>query len=287
MQLYALDQEQKVTFVKNAQRQCDYFCLECKEIVRLRGGIHRHTHFYHLYHTPHCRQNGKSMPHLQTQYFLLKLIPDGEMQMEVRFSAINRIADVLWVEPKIVFEIQCSPISATEVEQRNQDYACLGYRVVWILHDACFNQKRVSSAEVFLKTSPFYYTNIDANGEGYVYDQHDAIFKGVRMNKLPPLPISVSSLKLLDKDIHQTLPENSPQIILDRAHYPFYFEGDLLHRWLARENLSYFESILKTEAQFKSHLDQSILERLYCLFYLWMIRPYRIVFQMLLEKSCK
>ena len=50
-----------------------------------------------------------------------------------------------------MFEIQCSPITAREIEERNSDYQSLGYQVIWILHDSLYNKGRLTAAEYFLQ----------------------------------------------------------------------------------------------------------------------------------------
>ena len=57
MQLYALDQQGKLTSARLAKKQTNYRCLECQQNIRLRGGPQRQPHFYHLDPTPFCRQH--------------------------------------------------------------------------------------------------------------------------------------------------------------------------------------------------------------------------------------
>ena len=104
MQLYALDKNSIVISAKNASKHDRYRCLECQSNLRLRGGIHRQNHFYHLDSKRICRQSGKSMEHLQVQLFLQsQLSLTDDCLLEKRFEEINRIADVFWVSKKIVF----------------------------------------------------------------------------------------------------------------------------------------------------------------------------------------
>ncbi|MBA3285957.1 MAG: hypothetical protein H0U27_12990, partial [Nitrosopumilus sp.] len=127
MQLYAFDIESKLISAKNALRQIDYFCPECKGYLRLRGGLHRQDHFYHSDFTPTCRQSVKSAEHLHTQLYILSQLPEKKCFMERRFPEINRIADICWESKKIIFEIQCSPISVEEIQERNRDYQSAGF----------------------------------------------------------------------------------------------------------------------------------------------------------------
>lgn len=181
MQLYALDENSPV-LAGEAVKQKNYQCPECLTFVRLRGGPHRQFHFYHTRSRPSCRQHQKSLAHLQLQLHLKSLIPNSSL--EKPFSQINRIADVAWEEKRIVFEIQCSPISLSEVQSRSEDYAKVGYTAVWILHDRRFNKKNLSAAEFFLRTRKCYFGR-----ENLIYDQFEILQGSRRVLRGPQLPI--------------------------------------------------------------------------------------------------
>src|SRR5262249_7520278 len=134
--------------------------------------------------------SGKSLVHLQTQRYIQKELPG--CQLEKRFPSVNRIADVVCEEKKLVFEIQCSYITAREIEERNIDYSSLGYRVIWILHDRLYNQFHLTAAEYFLESSPRYFANIDEEGNGYIYDQWDWIEKGRRLKTMEHRQIRIA-----------------------------------------------------------------------------------------------
>lgn len=189
MQLYAYDKKGELTFSFHAEKKINYTCLECGSSVRLKEGLFRHPHFFHLQKQTQCRQNGKGMDHLQIQMHLNHFLP-GNIFLEHRFPNIGRIADVYWEEKKIVFEIQCSSIQKKEVIQRISDYSKLGIKVVWIFHDKRFNKWRLSQAEML--DIPYYFTDMDENGNGKIYDQWDFIEKGLRKSLLPPLKIDIS-----------------------------------------------------------------------------------------------
>lgn len=189
MQFYALEDHRPI-LAKEAIRQKNYRCPECLGIVRLRGGEQRQNHFYHLHRSPSCRQSQKSLPHLQTQLFVQSQFSGAVL--EKSFTQIGRIGDVCWEEGKLIFEIQCSPISLQEVRERNRDYEKLGYRVVWLLHDRRFNRFRVSPAEKFLRGQTTFFANIDAAGRGIIYDQQE-LFRGLRrVRRGPKLRIDVT-----------------------------------------------------------------------------------------------
>ncbi len=165
--------------------------MECGTAVRLREGPFRHAHFYHLKKTTDCRQSGKSETHIQLQIYIKNLIPDT--QLEFRFPEINRIADVAWHTEKIVFEIQCSPMSIDEMQSRYTDYAKAGYQMVLILHDSRYNQWHLSPMELAIQDRPYYYTNKNESGIGVIYDQWAHHENGLRKKSLPPIPIDLSN----------------------------------------------------------------------------------------------
>lgn len=293
MHLYATDEHQRVIFAGHAAKQQDYFCLECRSIVRVRGGPHRHTHYYHLSHNSSCRLSNKSMVHLQTQVFLQSLLPQGDVQLEMRFPEINRIADVAWISQKIIFEIQCSSITASEVEQRNQDYGKQGFQVVWILHDKRYNQWRVTGAEHYLQGSPFYFTNMDADGRGEIYDQWDVIAKGVRKTCIPPLTIDIKNPRRHCKAIEsfQNIPKNVQRRI---SQWPLHFSGDLIATSLSltqSEARDYFEKGFQMEASLdpgqKEGIETSRKENFRKVILKYVVKPYRLLLQMMLERACK
>jgi competence protein CoiA len=201
MQFYGLD-KQNLVLASNANRGQVYVCPECQTALRIRGGPHRQTHFYHLQRPQNCRQHQKSLPHLLAQKHIQNLLPEGESLLERPFTSIGRIADVTWESKKIIFEIQCSPISRDEVQARNRDYASQGWTVVWILHDKRFNKKNLGAAEHYLRQTLCYFTNIDDSGNGMIYDQFDVHRKMGRIFTSPPLKVSVYEPKTNNNSIY-------------------------------------------------------------------------------------
>ncbi len=237
MQLYALDSTAAPVMASNAEKGKDYLCPECQALVRVRSGPSRQIHFYHLALPSKCRQHEKSQEHIQLQLKLLELFGDTDAQIECPFPAIKRIADFACHAKKMIFEIQCSPISLEEVQCRILDYNAMGYEVVWILHERRFNRKNLSAAEHFLRESPCYFTNIDKAGLGVVYDQFDIIKKYKRVFKGPPLTVSLDKFTRLPL---MSPPEASlPLPVKSRfTKWKCYMEGDLLHRLLKEGKLS-------------------------------------------------
>jgi competence protein CoiA len=276
MQLSALDHQGNLISARNAQRQYGYRCVECQGIVRLRGGRYRQSHFYHQATTAICRLNGKSLRHLNVQLHLEKLLPDGEVVLERPFPEISRIADVCWVAKRMIFEIQCSPITPEEVAARNSDYASVGYQVVWILHDARFNQHRQTVVEELLRSRWLYYTNIDREGRGKIYEQFSLYGNGRRLRSLAPQPVDLSKPHFLQDE--ESDHKQWPASLMQKALLPFCFAGDLIdvlrHDLTGREALKRF-----CEKGFSSRRMKRSLWQ-------WIVRPYRIALRMLLEKLC-
>ncbi|MBI2810818.1 MAG: hypothetical protein HYX67_08330 [Candidatus Melainabacteria bacterium] len=233
MQLIALDRDNSLSAAQ-ADKGKDYICPECSSPVRLRGGPSRQDHFFHLAKQSQCRQHEKSQEHIHLQMRLCALT-DG--QMECPFPSISRIADVAWHNRKLVFEIQCSPISLEEAKTRTSDYRSAGYEVVWILHDKRFNAKNLSAAEHFLRTTACYFSNVDAKGNGIVYDQFDVIKDNRRLFKGPPLELDPSKITRMPQAASPDIP--LPHALLYRlANWKCLAEKDLLHRLLREGSLS-------------------------------------------------
>lgn len=229
MQLFAINRDGKSVSARDAIKQMDYVCFECKGKLRVRGGLHRQPHFFHYEVSSNCRQSRKSAEHLATQLVLVKLISD--CQMERPFQEIGRIADVCWEEKKIIFEVQCSPISADEIVQRNKDYASIGYQVVWILHEKRFNRLNISEAELFLSRRPYYFTNINGEGKGRIYDQLHWIDGVTRARVLGRRGVLIAEPRTPGEKHKKKLQT------LERDKWGVYFAGDYLDALIQGERL--------------------------------------------------
>lgn len=254
MQLYALDHTTPISATQ-ALKGKDYLCPECRSTVRKREGDLRQAHFYHPSLPKQCRQHQKSLEHIHLQLKLFELLgSDG--QMECPFPSIKRIADVAWHAKKIVFEVQCSPISREEAQSRTLDYQKEGYTVLWILHDRQFNKKTLSASESYLRTTPCYFTNINKLGQGVVYDQFEVLKKSRRVFKGPSLtvfPTKIISIPHIDIQL--------PQLLLNRKYCA---QGDLLHRILndpqSIKKMLYLENRTENKQRLPLH---KLLQRAY------------------------
>ncbi len=282
MQLYAKELNASVIHARFAQKKRDYTCLECDQPLRVRGGPHRQTHFYHIDPPLTCRQHQKGAAHIQVQLYFLKTLPSEDCQLEKPFPAIGRIADVAWVSRKIVFEIQYSPISLEEVIERNRDYESVGWHVVWILHDKRYNQYKLSPAERALRNSPHYFTNIDALGNGIIYDQFEVCDILYRHCRLEPL-----SVKINEKQTIEPIKSSLKAHRVREQHWKVSFSGDLIDAYRKNGSDDYW---IQAKILEKKYDKQSKNNLFYLSRYLWELlvaKPYRIVFRLLLEKSCR
>lgn len=291
MQVCARDYNDKVVFAHQAIKQHDYFCIECQQQVRVRSGIHRQAHFYHLQPNRTCALHAKGMIHLMLQSFIQAALPQGEAELECRFNSIGRIADVAWHPPKLVYEIQYSPISAEEVLERNNSYASIGYQVIWIFHDNRYNKSRLSAAEEAITHHPHYFSNMNAQGEGIIYDQFSAVLNGKRMHRLPILTIDISTPQSF---LHATTAYKLPFLLRTRGHrWPLFFRGDTLESWINMpsniENATKDQQDLQKALQHLCANKQPILQffRLENILKNYFVRPYQAFLNLMLERACK
>ena len=269
MQLCALDEKKNVIHTSAAKKGKNYFCISCGQKLRLRGGLYCRSHFYHLQTPLCCHARAKGIIHAQIQYKLNCLLP--ESQLEYFFSKVNRIADVVWWSNRIIFEIQCSNISVYEVESRIRDYEKCGFSVVWIFHEKRFNRKKVSLVEDFLKNTTFYFTDIDKEGKGIIYDQFSHHFNKKRMSCSKHFSVDLSQMY----SYTNTIPRNFPDYIrLRLLNKRFFFDGDLVDLFLSNgfslQNLKNYDDI--PESLYHRFLDTIITSFFTCLFCIFSLK---------------
>jgi len=136
-----------VTLVENPrmeinQEQC--ICPLCEGPFTLRVGLIRRPHFAHRTEcNSQYRTHPESAAHLEAKWFLIqhlkKEFPEysvATIQLEVKLEPIWRVADVLVTFPtgwRQAHEIQLSPITTGELQERTNDYNTMGIDVVWWL----------------------------------------------------------------------------------------------------------------------------------------------------------
>lgn len=227
MALYATDSDD-VIFAADADPQARYWCLECFGPVKVRKGLQRFPHFYHVKRTPQCRLYSKSEDHMRVQAELQNLFPPHEIVLEKAFPSISRVADALWEKEKIAFEIQCSPIQAPEAEARIHDYRSAGYETIWLLDERLYNKRTLRPAEALLRSHSAYYLSIPRGRPFSAYDQFEIFASETRVKKGRPLPVDLRNARVL-----RSLPpaEKLPEQITRRAlGSPRHFQNDRLAR---------------------------------------------------------
>ena len=170
MQVYAFDRAGLRTFADKARKRHDYFCMECGQVLRMRSGFKTRKHFFHLKSEKKCSLHKKSLKHILLQELIVQQIQRGSgeiCEQEVSFLHISRIADVAWHSKQIVFEVQCSPMQLDEMKKRTEDYASIGWYVIWILLDTRFLQRKNSAIHSFLQNRTHYYASAREN---IIYD---------------------------------------------------------------------------------------------------------------------
>ena len=259
MQLYARDITGNTCNVHQAKKGNDYFCLECKARVRVRSGELLRAHFFHIHDHGSCRQAGKTEEHIAIQRLIQQQIGQSLCVEEMRFAQIGRVADVAWVEKKLIFEVQCSPIAAVEIEERNRDYASCGWDVVWILYDKTFSYKRPNAAMRYLCNTTHYYSDVVT-----IYDQ-------VHFSRALKRIITLDTIKPLS--IPEKLPRLPFELYKRFCSWSYIVECDYL--WGA---LYLGEDVVKSSFPLKAVALGAILR---CL------TAFRAVWHVVLERSCR
>lgn len=293
MQIYALNASGERIFIECAEKSRDYFCMECSEVVRSRGGAHMQPHFYHLFPKGACRLQGKTSEHILFQNIIQKSC-GGEQ--EVHFKAIGRIADVAVSSQNIIFEVQCSPITADEVRARISDYASLGWHVIWILYDATFNKRKISAAEASLAGYTHYFAGL-RNGYGHIYDQCDVVHRGIRYHPIGATKETIDLSTFRKRELLNTSPSYFPLSIQRRVkEWRHITHGDFLHKALFDDSYNgFFAEILQLERKFSGNTSTSFWKKkanehliLYCIRIITrsLISFFQTLYLSVIEKSC-
>ncbi|MDE3055175.1 MAG: hypothetical protein KGI80_00540 [Verrucomicrobiota bacterium] len=229
MALYATDGE-KILFAPDANPRRIYRCLGCGALVRVRRGLHRFPHFYHIRSPGSCHLYSKTEDHQLLQLQLSSLFPKGKVLIEQPFLDIQRVADLLWEEKRIIFEIQCSLIQPADAEQRIIDYRRLGYEIIWLLDDRLFNKRWLRPAESFLRGQTAYFFSFRRALPSIIYDQCEILIQKRRWRKGFFSKVNLLSPKKIPAI---PWPTEIPEQLSKRAKEAiYYFKGDLLYRTL-------------------------------------------------------
>ena len=259
VQLYAHDLDGHRIFVECAQKGHDYLCHECGRLVRLRGGLYRQLHFYHMDDGGACRLHEKTIEHVMTQRLLQSAIADTEL--EVRFCEIGRVADAVCWSKKLVFEVQVSPIRQEEVASRIQDYKRAGFDTIFILHTKNFMKRLATPAEDFLLGCTHYFTDVGEEG-GSFFDSLSWIVRKRR------LFLQRQSYARLQIDIATIAPyENAPTepalaiIEQRRLTWKWSAEGDLLSMKSLDKQLLHEARLIEESALDATSLQRSLAKK--------------------------
>lgn len=224
MQLCARDGDTTVLSIY-AQKGKNYTCPLCGSTLRLRGGRYTELHFFHINPKSSCKNAIKSAIHLQVQLRLKKIFSDA--LLEYYFPEITRFADVVIPSKKLIFEVQCSPISLFEVRARQAAYAKTGFQLIWILHEKTFNKRQLSDSELYLRQHPSYFTNITSQGHGYIFDQFELTANVKRFYIGKKCPVDFRQTYYFKENILKDV----PQALCTRIRsWPLFFKNDLIYR---------------------------------------------------------
>ena len=185
---------------------------------------------------------------MAVQLAIQAALPPGEALVEHPFIDFDRVADVLWEKQKVIFEVQCSLLNETEVQQRIEDYGKAGYRIVWILDDLLFNKRRLRPAEKLMRSFTSYYVQIRTQSTPIFYDQFEIFAGSKRKLRGHKLRVALASPKLLSK-IEWDLDCLPTQVQKKSIIGTLYFYGDLIYRSSMSHRFPlYLHSLLSLQA---------------------------------------
>jgi len=109
--------------------------MQCQKPVVFKNGTRKRAHFSHEKEGVSI-SNPESAAHILVKHSLARWLEEQQVMVEVekRFPQIDRIADVYFEYQNLqyVLEIQKSPMSDAEFNQRVNDYQSINATVLWI-----------------------------------------------------------------------------------------------------------------------------------------------------------
>lgn len=148
------------TAVRAASASGELTCHCCGQRVAYKSGPMKRAHFSHHADAP-CpvRRDEDMRPESQLHYHTKRVLAEhlrslikqqtflrgATVEIESRFSSIDRVADVLLTMPlqgsddtgeqcrRFAFEVQCAPIGTSKLYQRDVDYGRENIAVIWLL----------------------------------------------------------------------------------------------------------------------------------------------------------
>lgn len=124
----------------------EYYCPVCLGPVRFKKGAIKTWHFAHL-STQNCHFSfeNESAEHLSLKAKMFtSLSQNYPVEIEKYLSKYQQIADI-FVAPKLVLEVQCSPISAQKLQDRTRSYQSQGLYPIWLFGEKLWLKKRLSA----------------------------------------------------------------------------------------------------------------------------------------------
>jgi competence protein CoiA len=214
----------------------------------------------------------KSTIHQAIQKKIKHNFPKNTCSLEVHFPQINRIADVVYHPSKLIFEVQYSLISLKELQHRQLDYNSIGYQVIWILHDTSFHHIKLLPVENYLQHFPHYFTNINSEGKGIIYDQPALIKLKQRKQNLKKQEVSFYPPLVLKKREYKKLP---PFLKKRLKFFKFYLLHDYTDIYLNHPNIV-------DDINFSFPYNDFILNNS---FFQKITKSYSVLFQFFLKKT--
>lgn len=273
MALYAVDDDDLI-YAGEAEPGKIYWCADCFGPVKRRRGKNWLPHFYHLTSAPQCRLYSKTEDHFLAQIQLQKIFPEGVVQLERPFIQINRVSDACWESEKIVFEVQCSPMTEKEAEGRIRDYQTIGYDVVWLLDDQRYNKRVLRPAEEYLRRQNTYYISIRQGWSSECYDQFEVFSEGRRAKKGKRMKIDLQKIARTPKKPFN--PDLFPKQIT-QLNAPVYFHGSRMQRALQGHLLTmqYWRG-LEIQFEVKKRRPSKLKK--------WFVKPYLALLNRLIRR---
>ncbi|HFU4189987.1 TPA: competence protein CoiA [Streptococcus suis] len=145
--LVALDEDGQVfNVLENPAPQGRFCCPGCGGLVRYKSGKVLRSHFAHVtLRDCHYFSENESTQHLSLKSCLYKwLINEEQVELEKCLPELGQIAD-LFVNDRLVLEVQCSSLPISRLQLRTQVYRDAGYMVLWLLGKDLWLKERLTN----------------------------------------------------------------------------------------------------------------------------------------------
>ncbi|NQM12805.1 competence protein CoiA [Streptococcus suis] len=154
--LVALDEDGQVfNVLENPAPQGRYSCPGCGGLVRYKSGKVLRSHFAHVtLRDCYYFSENESAQHLSLKSCLYRWLVNTErVELEKCLPELGQIAD-LFVNDRLVLEVQCSSLPISRLQLRTQAYREAGYQVLWLLgKDLWLKERLINLHKQFLSFS--------------------------------------------------------------------------------------------------------------------------------------